>query len=251
MGKLPDPTVLASFNVGEDDAQGLCQCGNFESLFRRLRHFLREFVAAPPEIAQWFVRDVSQERMNAVFADPYWRVAFQLHFSDELLNTMFGVAATQHSPPGSYPDYFRKRLERGLLSFDVRTNYFLHHIFLGRYLSDALPRYLVAPAKEHRFKYVEGTLDHVSDLASYDLVNLSNIMDWMAPEECRPMVQRLRKEMRPGAKVMWRQLNNDRDRCAWFGDVFRFDHQADTRLAVAERSMFYASIHVGTKEVRR
>ena len=161
---------------------------------------------------------------------------------------MFGSVAIQHATPGSYPRYFRAMIERGLMAAHAHENYFLHHIFLGAYRPGALPPFLVQPARDYRFDWIEGPIDKVPDLDSYDLVNLSNIMDWMSAEEALPMVERLRAQMRVGGTVIWRQLNNDRNRQSWFGDGFTFDGDRDARLATADRSIFYSSIHVGTKK---
>ena len=62
---------------------------------------------------------------NEVFRHRYWPVAFELFFSDQLLNAMFGAAATQHAPPGSYSAYFRGAIEAGLCRPDAAQNYFL------------------------------------------------------------------------------------------------------------------------------
>jgi S-adenosylmethionine-diacylglycerol 3-amino-3-carboxypropyl transferase len=183
------------------------------------------------------------------FARPFWPVAFDLFFSDSLLNTMFTPAATQHAPPGSYPRYFRELFERGLLEERAPQNRFLHHVWLGRYLDrdGCLPPFLVRPAKTYRFERADGTLDKVVSFSGYDLVNLSNVMDWMSPEQSRPLVDRLRAELRPGARILWRQLNNTTDRQAWFGSEFAFDAERDAARAAADRSLFYSSIHVGTR----
>lgn len=246
-------SLQTRFNVGSIDADGLSQCGNFESLFRALRRFLEEFVVEEEEIRSWFVAPVGgdggrNDGLRRVFARTYWPVAFELHFSDALLNAMFGVAATQHAPAGSYPDYFRERLEEGLCRPDASHNYFLHHIFLGAYLPQALPPFLVRPATEYHFDYIGDTLANVPGLDTYDLVDLSNIMDWMDTTESAAIAARLCEQMRPGATVLWRQLNNARNYLPWFEPAFGFDPKRDAELSLAERSLFYSSVHVGVKE---
>lgn len=102
---LVDGAPLATFNVGDDDPDGLSERGNFEALFRQLRGFLHEFVAPRAVI------DAAAQGDSASFAklvgSPYWPVAFELFFSDALLVAMFGPAAVQHAVPRSYPAYNR------------------------------------------------------------------------------------------------------------------------------------------------
>ena len=237
-----DEEALRRFNVADDDAHGLSQ-----SLFRGLRRFVEEFVAPPDEIASWFDPTTPRAVVAKSFSSPYWKVAFDLLFADSLLHAMFGPVATQHAAPCSYPGYFRENLERGLTDEAAFSNYFLHHIFLGAYRLDSLPAFLSRPADDHAFEMVEGLIDDVPDIAAHGFVDLSNIMDWMSREECGPMIEKLRREMLPGSTVLWRQLNNDTDRCAWFGNAFEFDDEFGRRLATMDRSLFYSSIHVGTK----
>ena len=242
-----DDEALKQFNVTVDDPRGLSQRGNFESLFRGLRQFVEEFVASPTEIESWFDPATPRTTVAEPFSNPSWKVAFDLSFADSLLNTMFGPAATQHAAPGSYPDYFRHKLENGLTQEEAHSNYFLHHIFLGAYRLDSLPAFMSQPADEHAFEIVEGMIHDAPDIAAHGFVDLSNIMDWMSREECEPVIDSLRREMRPGSTVLFRQLNNDTDRCAWFGDAFEFDDEFGSRLAAMDRSLFYSSIHFGTK----
>jgi S-adenosylmethionine-diacylglycerol 3-amino-3-carboxypropyl transferase len=235
------------FNVGDDDPAGLSQCGSFEGLFRSLRRFVHEFVAPAEDVESWFDSGTTRSAVAGTFANPYWKVAFEVFFADSMLHAMFGPAATRYATPGSYPAYFRARIERGLTAESAAQNYFLHSIFLGAYRADCLPAFLREPPGQYRFDWVEGPLDAVRDLSAHGFVDLSNIMDWMSPAECKPTIQRLCSELRPGAMVLWRQLNNETDRCAWFGAAYDFDIDRGRELAALDQSLFYNSVHIGTK----
>ncbi len=231
------------FNVGDDDPAGLSECGNFESLFRGLRGFLHDLVLP----RDGWVRFFDEGGEPTFLENPYWPVAFELFFADPLLNTMFGPDATQHAPPGSYPGYFRELFERGLRRPDVRDNRFLHHVLLGCYLPRAMPEFLVRPPRRPRFDLRQGFLPDVEDLDTFDVVGLSNILDWMAPAKVSELVELLCDRLRPGATVVWRQLNNDRDVEALFGDRVTFDRPLADRLHAADRSLFYSSLHIGVR----
>ena len=238
------------FNIGTSDPKGLNQSGNFESLFRGLRAFIFDLVADEAEIRVLFEeKDRLAKVSELLFSSKYWSVAFDLYFSDSLLNAMFGADATQHAEAGSYPRYFQTLFEKGLTSTAAFDNYFLHHVFLGYYLQRpaSLPYYLLAPPTDYRFQMVKGALDRVPELQRFDLISLSNIMDWMPLAEIVSLINYLRNEMKPGASVLYRQLNNYTDLSTYFGDSFEFNTALGVRFQETERSLFYSSVHVGKR----
>ncbi len=240
-----------AFNVGDADPDGLNAKGNFESLFRGLGGFLREFVLPADTLEALLTRPPGAAPLRErVFANPYWRVAFELFFHDALLETMFGPAAVQHAVPGSYPAYFRGVFERGWSAPDARDNPYLHHALLGCYLQNerALPPYLALPVPaQHRFDYTEGTLDAVDDLGRFDVLSLSNVFDWSDRPAIESLTTRLRREARPGAVVIYRQLNHETDLQGLFAPEFTFDLDFAAQQLAADRSLFYAGFSVGRR----
>ena len=186
-------------------------------------------------------RGALAEAPDLLFAHPYWPVAFATFFSDPLLEAMFGPDATQHAAPGSYTGYFQRVFERGLLREDARDNPFLHHVLLGHYLDreGCLPHYLASPAPAYRFAFHEARVDDSIDLAAFDFVNLSNILDWMSAEDIARLFAKVRSELRPDAVVMWRQLNNERELETELNDLFDFDTSWQRSLLARDRSLFY------------
>jgi S-adenosylmethionine-diacylglycerol 3-amino-3-carboxypropyl transferase len=239
----------AEFDVGAArPSPGLSECGNFERLFRVFRSVLDEFVLPADDRARRLADPAAT--WDDVRAHPYWPVAFELAFADPLLRTMFGPAAVQHAPPGSYPRYFQARIEAGLAAGDRPTNPWLHHVLLGRYLDDpaAWPPFLRRPPRDLRpFPVVASTLQAVPSFSPYDLVQLSNVLDWLADADGRRLATRLAAELRPGAAVLWRQLNDPRPLREYFSPAFAFDAARDARLLAAERSLFYHAVHAGIR----
>ncbi|MEO0479327.1 MAG: DUF3419 family protein [Planctomycetota bacterium] len=241
------------FDIGPTEQTGLSQTGSFESLFRQLRRFVEEFVADGDEIRRWFQPGRDVERLKNAFENRYWSVAFEMFFSDVILEAMFTNAATQHAPPGSYPPYFRARFERGLLDDRAITNPFLHHVWLGHYRprADCLPPFLSVALDGRRHQYSlefqHERLESIDSFASFDLIDLSNVMDWMMDDVARLLAGRVAAEMDVGGTVLWRQLNNAADRRPWFGSQVEFDSARDLQLTQMDRSLFYERIHAGTK----
>ncbi len=246
-----DKSFERSFNIGTPDPAGLNECGNFESLFRGLRGFTHDLVAPHDDFTRFF-EDPNEDDgfLMHVFGNRYWPVGFQMFFSDPLLNTMFGPAATQHAPKGSYPRYFQQTLERGLRSPNVSENYFLHHIFLGHYMNrpESLPLYLANSAPRPKLQLIEGTIEGVPDLEEYDLVSLSNIMDWMSDSEVQALARLVSGRAKRGSAVVFRQLNNFSDFQAKFSPEFSFDDRKAGELLERDRSLFYCKLSVGYRK---
>jgi len=236
------------FNIGRGNADGLHECGNFERLFRLLRDALDSFVVDAEERLRRFQSDSDWQDVTQ---HKYWPAAFASAFTDDLLIAMFGPDAVQHAVRGSYPSYFRQQLERGLQADDRAANPWLHHVLLGHYLEQpmAWPPYL----REHHtdfgaFPTHQCPLLEMGSFATFDFAQISNVMDWMDEPSCRALAQRLCKELRPGAVVLWRQLNNSRDLTEYFAPHFAFSPERDAALTKGERSLFYNQVRCGIRQ---
>jgi S-adenosylmethionine-diacylglycerol 3-amino-3-carboxypropyl transferase len=240
---------LAALNVGDESPAGLNQLGEFESLFRTLRRFVEEMVARAADVARYFDQATSEQERRALadtwLTSRYWPAAFSLTFHDAILHAMFGVAATQHAEPGSYPGYFQRVFERGLLDPQGPENPFLAHVLLGAYLPGHAPDYVHA-GRDLPVELIEGPLPSVPDLARFDLVSLSNVFDWSDDALVASWAALLTRQLRPGATVVVRQLNNRRDLRAFFTG-FAFDDALGDDLLSRDRSLFYERILVATR----
>ena len=243
----------AAFNIEDPSPAGLNQCGNFESLFRGLSGLIHDLVCPYDVLVAHFREGSIQDTCHELlFANKFWPVAFELYFSDAMLNTMFGPDATQHATPGSYPGYFRTRLELGLQRPDAPENYFLHHILLGHYIDTkaCLPEYLQNPPEHPKIRYLQANLDAPDlDMAGFDLVDLSNIFDWMPDVTVRSVAQLVNASLSAGASLIFRKLNNERDLAGYFPDLV-FDEQREQQILSADRSLFYNHIAIGTKHAK-
>ncbi len=230
-------------NIEDPDPAGLSQCGAFERLFRILRCSLRELVAGEGLERYFAPACPAHERRQLVArwtASPYWPAVFETAFNARLLEALFGPEATQHAEPGSYPAYFQQAFARGLAAHDGSTNPFLQSILLGCYTSDAAPAFLRS-GTGLRVGLIEGGLDQVPELESYDLVHLSNIFDWCDDALVARWAELL-QGLRPGARLSIRQLNNRRALAGFFASSFCFDPTASRAATRSERSLFYQQV---------
>ncbi len=237
------------FNIGCDNQDGLNACGNFESLFRSLRNFLQDFATSRGELRDFFTTPTKDFYSGQLFANKYWPLAFELYFSNPVLEAIFGPMAVQHAAAGSYAGYFRWVFEKGLSAPCAKTNYFLHHVLLGSYLDhdDYLPLYLTHSIPSYRFEFVHNTIDKVEHLFRYDLVSISNILDWTSEYGVVALANFLSENMRPGAQLLFRQLNHDKDFARFFAPSFSFDMSLAADLLAQDRSLFYSKLNIATK----
>lgn len=227
---------------GGQSMDELCALGNFESLFRQWSHFFYEFILSRDQILEIFLH--ADRFPDEIFASRYWPVSFDLHFHDTFLRAMFGDAAIQHAPKGSYPRYFQRAFEKGLKQKTFSKNPFLQHIFFGKFLE--LPAYLKAPSPIGGVKLIHGTLRDCGDLSRFDLIQLSNIFDWSSMDEIRSSCELLRA-MKPGAKLLVRQINNETSLPEFLGPEFSVDIPLSERLQEIDLSLFYIRVVAATK----
>ncbi|WP_224241114.1 DUF3419 family protein [Hyalangium gracile] len=241
---------LSRLNVGDASRAGLNQCGAFEGLFRTLRGFLLEFVLTEEELQRFFAPDTPPADRRALlerwWASPYWPAAFAVTFVDGFLHAMFGPAATQHAKPGSYPGYFQRAFERGLARADGPRNPFLQHVLLGCYRPEDAPTYVHA-GRALPVSLLEGPLLDVPLLERFELIHLSNIFDWSDDSLVATWAERLVRDAKPGARILLRQLNNQRPLRRFFEPGFVFDDALSASFLARDRSLFYERFEVGTK----
>ncbi|MDQ3748132.1 MAG: DUF3419 family protein [Acidobacteriota bacterium] len=238
--------IFGRFGVGNPDKNSFIERGNFESLFRQFRFFIREFIASETEIENAF-KDNAPQFWTDVFAHPFWKVSFELFFSDSILTAMFTGAAIQHTSKNSYPTYFQTVLEKGLLRKDASRNYFLHHIFTGHYLNDenALPYYLVNMPANLEFEFFNGFAQNYQQFRGKQLVHFSNIFDWCDKTTVAEIINAATSNLEKGSVVVLRQLNNDKNYREIFGSGFRW--LPTESIARNDRSLFYSKIEIGEK----
>lgn len=243
-------SLFETFNIDVYNTSGLNQSGNFELLFNSFRHFIHEFIMGPNELRVMFQNIHSlKEKRNILIKSRYWAIAFELFFSNTLLEAMFGPAATQHAEEGSYAKYFQNVIEKGLSHENALNNYFLHHILLGYYFNkkECLPPYLTQAVIGKTIGMIEGSLDDVPNLAQYDLIQISNITDWMNEYEIMQLANSLGDKCKSGTGLLIRQLNNDNDLTKYF-KAFKFNSKYSNELLRMDRSLFYSNILYGVKQ---
>ena len=237
---------LKELNVHTKDDSCLNQAGKFETMFQELRDSFIELVSNKKEVLSFFDSDMSDISRSIILEK--WTnhnnisTPFQNVFNDKNINKVFSDEATKHGSPGSYISYMKNKILTGLNKKDSHLNPFLQHIFLGYYQSDNAFPYMKSKNKLD-LPMIEGSILNLDNIASYDVVSLSNIFDWSSDTIVKTHARYL-SQMKKGSAIIIRQINNHKNWIEIFNDYFTEDKNFDSYWQEHDRSMFYDHIRL-------
>ncbi|MEP0871351.1 BtaA family protein [Trichocoleus desertorum AS-A10] len=229
-------------------AFGVNRIGRFEQLFRELATRFAELGIDPLHNPQ------------AAMAHPHWSAVFAAVFERDKLMETFGPAAVSYSMDRSFSEHFADVFAQALQQFAPDQNYFLTQVWRDRYTAglDGVPPYLQAAVQEvirqlgtsrlalHLGPFTEVLLRLVQQDA-YDLIQFSNISDWMPISDLHQMLATGAASLRPGGILLGRRLNGDHDLAAMMAEHVAVDRQLSAELLASDRSYFYREVVAGVR----
>jgi S-adenosylmethionine-diacylglycerol 3-amino-3-carboxypropyl transferase len=223
--------------------------GRYERLFARLRHALADHASEFDALLR--LRDPAEQARRAAPSAPLGQ-ALDAAYDDVLdlsnLVRLFGAGATQN-PVEPFARHFARRTRAALATLPAADNPYLWSMLAGRFPEVPVP-WLNLPVSDRRpdVEYTRGVMDEAlaRGPGRYDLVHLSNILDWLTPQEARRTLQLAHEALRTDGLVFVRQLNSTLDVPA-LGPFFRWDENAAGDLHQRDRSFFYRALHLGRK----
>ncbi len=230
--------------------QGADQVGRYEFLFSKLRYELSEVYDEFTALLQ--LRDPTEQSRRA---DPATRLgrtldaAFDSVMALPNLVGLFGAAATRNrGEPFSH--HFARRTRQVLATLPAADNPYLWQMLRGQFPNGIVYPWLNAatPARmpEVIWKVTSMTEALQECPQAYDFIHLSNILDWLDPEEARGTLALAWRALRPGGWTLIRQLNSRLD-IQTLGDRFEWKTKSAEALHHRDRSFFYRRIHLGRK----
>lgn len=230
---------------------GPSRAGRYERVFAQLRW---ELVPHLPAIrALMSLQDPAEQAHRVAPETELGRAldaAFEAALALPILVRLFGEGATRN-PAESFATHFARRTRHVLATLPAATNPYLAKVLLGEYPSGVVAPYLKAP-RQHRLPPVDYSAEPMTQAltaapaGSYDVVHLSNILDWLTPEEAQATLDLAHKALKPGGWVFIRQLNSRLDIPA-AGPGFAWQADKANRLHARDRSYFYRALHLGRK----
>jgi S-adenosylmethionine-diacylglycerol 3-amino-3-carboxypropyl transferase len=165
-------------------------------------------------------------------------------FSKENLIKKFGKKAVDNCKD-NFVEYFRKVITFLGDTYKPGENYFRDQIFDGKYMG-SVPVYFNNVKQLGQYKKTINLIN--ADLASkvlpnekYDIVQISNILDWMSQDHIEPFLQRVYKSLKKGGFIITRKLLGNYNLKGKVSEYFRVVE------CVVDKSHLYSEVVVGKK----
>ena len=224
--------------------------GRYEGLFAKLRERL-----APVHAELHGVLEMSDPAEQARRTTHETTLCQGLHRAlDDVmalpnLIALFGEGATRNRGE-PFAKHFARRTRHAFATLQAKVNPYLWQMYRGAYPPGVPAPWFVAAAPSAWPEITWSNTVMTEALAKVrepvDFVHLSNILDWLAPDEARTTLELAAAALRPGGYVLIRQLNSTLD-IPSLGPAFDWQREQSRILHPADRSFFYRDLHLGRK----
>ncbi len=215
-------------------------CGRYEAAFAELRCLL---APASAEIMKFL------NSLEPTSTPPAIDHAFASALRLENLVALFGEGATQN-PRRLFHEHFPAQLREMSARKPPAENPWIWQLLAGKFPPSAPYDWLldqVPPAVQPEY-ICSSMLAAMSAVpaGSVDFLHLSNILDWLSPSEACETLTASCRALRLGGRLIIRQLNSSLDIPSLFPGL-AWDAEHGRHLQLADRSFFYAEIHLATR----
>ena len=239
---LGPPACVAT--VGPD------QAGRYERVFAALRHDLSRHAGELDALLA--LKDPAEQERRVAPAAPLGRAldeAMGRVLSLPNLVRLFGEEATRNRVE-PFARHFARRVRHVLATLPAAINPYLWQMLAGRYPPGHPAPWLAVPTP-HRTAEITWTHGFVADAlraapGSFDLVHLSNVLDWLPPPRAAETLENAWRALAPGGRVLVRQLNSTLE-IPRLGPMFDWLGPEAAMLHARDRSFFYRALHLGRR----
>jgi S-adenosylmethionine-diacylglycerol 3-amino-3-carboxypropyl transferase len=235
---------------------GIGGAGKFERYFAAFRARVLPLVHSRSRVEQLLAGGPTREARERFYEDVWnswrWRAMFQLFFSRFVMGRLGRDPEFFAHVEGSVATRILQRTRHALTALDPADNPYIHWILRGTH-GAALPMALRA---EH-FETIRDHLDRLtwrqSDVAAAldDLgdgqvhgANLSDIFEYMSPDETRRQLERLSRALAPSGRLAYWNMLAPRSRPDVLADRLRPLPELSARLFAADKAFFYSAFVV-------
>jgi S-adenosylmethionine-diacylglycerol 3-amino-3-carboxypropyl transferase len=176
-----------------------------------------------------------------------WRLLFRVFFSELVLGRLGRDPSFFRYVEGSVAEHLSTRARHALVELDPAANPYLGWILYGEH-RDALPHALRPENFEairdnlHRLEWHCESLESLMDrgvITRVDKANLSNIFEYMSPENATALLSRLCDVARPGARFAYWNMMVPRHGSSYLPDRLRELTDLSQRLFAQDKAFFY------------
>lgn len=239
-------------DIHEIAQNGLDFEGRYEKVFEQLRGRLAPYRA---ELDNLFLCTDVTDQVKCLAPDSILGqaldVALDEVMSQENLVKIFGEKATANRVQ-DFSRHFAQRIRHFVARHLASSSPWLAHMLLGHFHNEITFPWLSTTISQSLpiINYIKGFMNDVlekSDPNQYHVIHLSNIIDWLSPEEAQLTLALAYRALKPGGVVVIRQLNSNVD-IVKLGKDFVWDLKASQEFLDNDRSFFYRKFLLGFKE---
>lgn len=244
-----DPTIFG--DIDSIATNGLDFVGKYEQVFQELRNHLSPYSL---DLEQAFQSNTLQEQERYLSTDSQLTTAISKALdrvmSQDNLTTVFGNKATANRIQ-DFSKHFAQRIATYASTFLVSSSPWMANMLLGHFHNNEMFPWLTTTINNSlpSITYIHDVMNNAleqSPSESYHVVHLSNIIDWLTPQEAEKTLDLAYKALKPGGIVIIRQLNSNID-IMNLGKNFNWDTKTSQEFLTSDRSFFYRNFLIGVK----
>ena len=232
---------------------GVGDAGKFERYFRLFRKYVLPLIHGEAHIRELLVPKSREERIAFycnVWDNGRWRALFRVFFSRRLMGTFGRDPECFRYVQGSVSDRILDRTIHALTELDPAENPYLHWILTGRHAA-ALPFSL----REENFECIRRNLDRLEWRQTslegldgvdhkFDCFNLSDIFEYMSPENYDRQLECVLSLARPDARLAYWNMLAPRRRSEQLADRIDSLTELSAELFSRDKAFFYSAFIV-------
>jgi len=225
-------------------AFGVAHVGRFERLCSELAD---AFSAAGLDPAARPAEALGSEEWNNIFG----RV-----FDEAKLSTAFGTASIAYASEQPMWQRYSRALSESLKRTRAADNYFLAQVFptagaapppsLEQSVQDDIKKGGTHRLHLHRGPLL-GRLEALGKTGSFDLIQTSDVTDWLPTEERRSLIRTIADVLSPGGALLARRMSGEGELSPCIAKHLEIDAEMSARFAASERTFLYPEVVVARK----
>lgn len=233
--------------------QGIGSAGKFERYFKLFRTRILPLVHSRKRVEQLLAGGGVQHR-EAFYVNKWntlrWRLLFKIFFSRFVMGRFGRDPAFFRYVEGSVAERILGRTRYALTALDPAANPYLQWILTGTHTT-ALP-FALRPEKFDRIRqnldrleWAHGSIEEYLDQhpeVRFDRYNLSDIFEYMSPENYRRLLERLIAASRPGARLAYWNMLAPRTRPGELASRLRPLPELSKELFAQDKAWFYSRL---------
>jgi S-adenosylmethionine-diacylglycerol 3-amino-3-carboxypropyl transferase len=240
------------WDAHQDDIEtGFIHVGKFENYFRLFRTRILPLVHRRKIVAQLLQpkdADARKHFYDSTWDNRRWQGLFRLFFSRRMMGRHGRDPEFFKHVEGSVADRILERARYALTELDTANNPYLTYILNGNF-GNALPHYLLPKNYDAIRQNIDqltirrGAIDAIAEETgpdSFDGYNLSDIFEYLSPEQCTAVYGRLLAAARPSARFAYWNMLVPRTCPPSLSDRMVLLNEESTNLFNQDRAFFYS-----------